>query len=101
MEGFRIVLACMGGEELWRVSETGAATFEGAYPSRPTGYEGSRGSAKLAGDNTLVEIVSGPITFEDAIVERTLSGRSEVAYTEEMSPAPAVMIHISDLVTGP
>lgn len=99
--GFRVVLRCMAADELWRVTDAGVATLEGIYPPRPMGYERYRTSVELADDNTLVEFVSGPMTFEDAIVERTLAGRSDVVYTEETSPEPLVKIHISDLVTGP
>ena len=96
--GFRVAVDCEEVTELWWVDHAGAAVREGVYPPPPADYppwfEG-----RLAGDGTLVQLARGPETFEDTIIERTVSGRSELIYTEARSPA--VKIHISSLVTGP
>ncbi|MGE0789915.1 MAG: hypothetical protein AB7S26_29850 [Sandaracinaceae bacterium] len=53
----------------------------------------------LAGDNTLVQTLLASARLEVAISERTLSGRSEVVYSNRMSTAP--LVEGGRLVTGP
>lgn len=96
--GFRVAVDCEETTELWTVDHAGTAVRAGVYPLPPAGYPPSFGAA-LAGDNTLVQMARGPETFEDAIIERTIEGRSEPVYTDARDPP--VKIHISSLVTGP
>lgn len=98
--GFVLALHCPAADELWSIAVDGLATPEGAFPPPPPGYRLVRFDA-LASDGALWSFAGGPITTEDAIVRRTIDGASELVYSEEMVPAPAVLMHISDLVTGP
>ncbi len=98
--GFWLAFECAGTDERWSIGPDGTARRDGAFPAYPAGYRGS-GQAELAGDGSLWTFAGGPGSFEDAIVRRTIAGASELIYTEAMEPAPAVEIHISDLVTGP
>lgn len=100
-EGFDAVIGCTPDErELWHVAEDGVAVRRGIYPPLPSGYS-HRGTATLAGDGSLWYLASGPGRFEDTIVRRTIEGATEVVYTEARVPTPAILVHGSDLVTGP
>jgi hypothetical protein len=99
--GFLVALECPVGTELWRVEHDGTAFMEGTYPRLPPGYA-LLGDSELTPDGMLVQYVTGsrlPIT--NAIVERTLEGRSEIVFDEAARPPSLVMLHGGTLITGP
>jgi len=99
--GFLVGIDCMsGGTTLHSITHEGVATLEGVYPAPPSGYT-IRLEQRISGDRALVSFALGPSAAEDAIIRRTIEGVSEVVYTEEMTPSPTVLIHISGLVSGP
>jgi hypothetical protein len=100
--GFVLVMECPVGAERWSIAADGSTALLGTYPPLPVGYDSPSVSA-LAADGRLVQIVQGPREgfIDDAIVERTIGGPSEVAFSEECDPSPPVRPHASSLLTGP
>jgi hypothetical protein len=84
--------------ELWELHPDGTSTRVGSYPPPPVGQQ-IQASAALDGCGALLQMSSGPATFEDTIVRRQVQGSSQVVYDEATNPL--VKIHISYLITGP
>lgn len=100
-DGFHIVVTSKTGDdtpELWNISTAAIAERLGIYPLPPEGRN-PHSWGELTTDDALYEIGSGPETFQDIIVRRTLDGSSEVVYDEITEPH--VMLHGSAIFTGP
>jgi hypothetical protein len=106
-DGFRIVEGDPANEKaatLWQVDPDGTTTKLGDYPATPPGTVPTNphwawGTGALTPDDALIQIASRPAMGEDVIIKRTLDGGSEIVYDE--ADEPAVLIHGSELVTGP
>ena len=85
--------------ELWIIESNGIASLVGNYPPPPADYRIRDINSRLDPNGNLFQFASSPGSGIDAIVRRNLDGTSEVIYTE--ADDPVVMIHISELVTGP
>lgn len=99
--GFHIVLTSKTGAdtpELWNVTTDAVAERVGIYPLPPVGRDPNSWGV-LSTDDALYEIGSGPETFQDIIVRRTLDGDSSVVYDEDTDPR--VKLHGSTIFTGP
>jgi hypothetical protein len=101
VDGFHIVLTSKTGDdtpELWNISTDAVAERVGIYPLPPVGRN-PLGWGELTTSDELFEIGSGPETFQDIVVRRTLDGDSSVVYDE--ATEPRVKLHGSALFTGP
>jgi hypothetical protein len=86
--------------ELWEVGANGKAVKRGAYPALPAGAQSVYSyTSKIEPCGALLQIGSGTQVFQDIIVRREIGGASAIVYDEANNPA--VLIHISGLVTGP
>jgi len=102
-DGFHVVRrASFDSEtlELWHVTSDGVAARLGTYANFPADvYPFASSRPVLSGSGELFEITENLARDTDLIVRRTITGASEVVYTEATNPR--VLLHGSFLFTGP
>lgn len=101
-DGFHVVLrtgADSETKELWSVSSQGVGQKLGTYPALPDNVYAAGYSTKLSAADELFELGEDLTRKYDLIVRRTLAGESTIVYTE--ASKPWVLVHGSDLFTGP
>ncbi len=97
--GFHVVLLVQSTglpQELWEMDANGTATKLGDYPKLPDGGL-PNASAALTPDDTLFQMTL--LNTFDAVARLTITGASEIIYTEKSDPH--VKVNSGSLVTGP